>query len=351
MMWADRATPRPLAHLSIVTAVALAALAGAMTEVSAASADPVDQPSCTQDTCVFLLAKGRLTAFDAPGPAAQDLVRINNRGQIVGGTKEPVADESFRGFLRDRRGRFSTIDFPGAAGTSPFDLNDRGEIVGTYSDTDSNTGRAADKRGFLRNERGEFTTIHVPGAVQTLAFGINNRGQVVGEYLDADGGFHGYLWEKDQFTTIDGPDGTGASATDINDRGQVVGSYFAGDPTDPATDPEALDGFLLSQGVYTTFDTPGPGATVPLGINNRGQIVVSTTTGSLANTQGFLFSRGAAGPLTPIDPPGPVGAPGTLLATGINDAGAIVGLAGNPNAAPDDQPSPMAMPMMMMSGG
>ena len=141
-MWADRTTPRRLAHLSIVTAVALAALAGAMTEVSAASADPVDQPSCTQVTCVFLLAKGRLTAFDAPGPAAQDLVRINNRGQIVGGTREPVADEGFRGFLRDRRGRFTTIDFPGAAGTPPFDINDRGQIVGIYSDTDSNTGRA-----------------------------------------------------------------------------------------------------------------------------------------------------------------------------------------------------------------
>ena len=81
--------------------------------------------------------------------------------------------------------------------------------MGTYSDTDSNTGRAADKRGFLRNERGRFTTIHVPGAVQTQAFGINNRGQVVGEYLDADGRFHGYLWEKGRFTTIDGPDGAG----------------------------------------------------------------------------------------------------------------------------------------------
>ena len=107
MMWADRTIPRRLAHLSIVTAVALAALAGAMTEVSAASADPVDQPSCTQVTCVFLLAKGRLTAFDAPGPAAQDLVRINNRGEIVGGTREVVADEGFRGFLRDSRGRFT----------------------------------------------------------------------------------------------------------------------------------------------------------------------------------------------------------------------------------------------------
>ena len=70
--------------------------------------------------------------------------------------------------------------------------------------------------------------------------------------------------------------------------------------------------------------------------------------GSLTAAQGFLLRKGADGPFIPIDPPGPVGAPGTLLATGINDAGAIVGLAGNPNAAPNFQPSPMQMPMMMM---
>ena len=70
--------------------------------------------------------------------------------------------------------------------------------------------------------------------------------------------------------------------------------------------------------------------------------------GSLTAAQGFLLRKGADGPFIPIDPPGPIGAPGTLLATGINDAGAIVGLAGNPNAAPNSQPSPMPMPMMMM---
>jgi uncharacterized membrane protein len=118
---------------------------------------------------VFVLDKGRFTGFDAPAP--QDLVRINNRGQIV------------RGFLRDRRGRFARIDFPGAAGTQPNDLND--------------------------------------------------RGQVVGEYQDASGSFHGYLWDRGWFTTLDGPDGTGASATDINDRGQIIGAYAS--PTDPGT--------------------------------------------------------------------------------------------------------------------
>jgi hypothetical protein len=41
------------------------------------------------DTPVFVLDldKGRFTAFDVPGPTLQDITRINNRGQIVGGTR------------------------------------------------------------------------------------------------------------------------------------------------------------------------------------------------------------------------------------------------------------------------
>jgi hypothetical protein len=147
-----------------IAAAAFAALAAAIAGASAASPSAPSESSCTQVTCVFVLDKGKFTGFDAPAP--QDLVRINNRGQIVGGTREAVADEGFRGFLRDRRGDFTRIDFPGAAGTQPNDINDRRQIVGTYSNANSCTGCADDKRDFLL-DRGRFTTIHVPGAAQT----------------------------------------------------------------------------------------------------------------------------------------------------------------------------------------
>jgi probable HAF family extracellular repeat protein len=335
------ATNRPgRGRLPVVAALVVTALMAPAAGALAAGDGP------QSPVPVFILDGDRFTGFDAPGPAAQDFVRINNRGDIVGGTREAVADKSFRGFLRDRRGDFTRIDFPGAAGTQPNGINDRRQIVGTYSNANSCTGCADDKRGFLL-ARGRFTTIHVPGAAQTQAIGINNRGQIVGEYIDAEGELYAYLWDKGRFTTFDGPDGAGAASfLDINDRGQVVGAYSDGDPTDPPTDPEAVDGFLLSNGDYTTFDAPGAGITLPFAINNRGHIVVSTTAGMLEEAQGLL-REGAAGPFTPIDPPGVVGEPGTLLATGINDAGTIVGLYANPDAAPDRQPSPMGMPMMM----
>jgi probable HAF family extracellular repeat protein len=288
---------------------------------------------------VFVLDKGRYTGFDSPGEVTNDLiVRINNRGQIAGGyiqdyTEDPpgVPQGRYRGFLRDRRGRFTRIDVAGAAGTTAYDLNDAGVVVGIYSPTNPVPALAADARGFLRDRRGHYTTIGVPGATQVFARGINNRGQVVGEYRDAGGAYHGFLWDKGRVVNLDrGPAGTAVccSLFDLNDRGQMVGAYL-----DTAG---AFHGLLLDRGRAVTIDAPGVALTFPLAINNRGRIVGATcTTSPCQASRGFLLRDGVDGPFTPIDVPGaPV--PGTG-ATGINDAGVIVGLYENPNAAPSQR--------------
>jgi hypothetical protein len=131
-----------------------------------------------------------------------------------------------------------------------------------------------------------------------------------------------------------------ANALNINDKGEVVGAYI--DPTAPGT--INLDGFLLSKGVYRTFDAPDALLTLPLAISNRGEIVGVTAPGPGAFARGFVLREGAEGPFTRIEFPG---APGTG-ATGINDRGQIVGVYENPAATPDRQPSPMQMPMMML---
>jgi hypothetical protein len=114
--------------IAILVLVALMALVGG---VLAASSGPSSQIP------VFVLEKGRFTAFDAAGAAPRTSSASTTGPRSSGGTREAVADEGFRGFLRDRRGRLSRIDFPGAAGTSTFDLNDRGQIVGIYANPDA----------------------------------------------------------------------------------------------------------------------------------------------------------------------------------------------------------------------
>jgi probable HAF family extracellular repeat protein len=288
---------------------------------------------------VFVLEKGRFTGFDAPGPVGNDnLVKINNRGQIAGGYVQDYVEDSTgaavggrsRGFFRDRRGRITRIDVLGAAGTTPNDLNDAGTVVGIYSDEPLHRTDAV--RSFLRDARGRYSTIGVPGAVQVQARGINHRGQVVGEYRDAAGGFHGFLWDKGRVVTIDrGPADAAVCCSffDINDRGQLIGLYL-----DAAG---AFKGFLLDRGRFIAIAVPGVALTIPVTINNRGQIVGATSAGPGQQSQGFLLRDGAGGPFTPIDVPG---APGTG-ATGINDAGTIVGNYTNPMARPArNQPTP-----------
>jgi len=194
-------------------------------------------------------------------------------------------------------------------------------------------------RAFLL-DRGQFTRIDVPGAVMTLADGVNDRGQVVGGYVDAGGRVHGYLWDEGRFTTIDVPGSVATQAGDINNRGEIVGLY--GDDPDDPTGATGAHGFLLSRDDFTTFDAPGVAFTQPSGINNRGQIVgsaISDPDGT--EIHGFLWAKGVEGDFTPIDFPG---APRTVAFD------IIVGVYEHPDAPPDDQQSPMGMPMMMSGG-
>jgi probable HAF family extracellular repeat protein len=345
-------------RLPIAAVVVLAALAGTVASVSAASpaggitpgpvlpgASPGTHPSARSQIPVFVLDRSRFTAFDTPGEGAQDLVGINNRGQIVGGYKEDlsrgVAGCGQRGFLRDKHGRFARIDVPGVTG--PIDINDHGQIVGQFQYTDYCPNNADPLRSFLRDRSGRFTAIHVPGSVYTTANGVNNRGQVVGEHLDAVGTIHGYLWDKGRFTTIDVPDAAGTSITDINDRGQVIGLYADASGMLHAFFRDEHDGI-------TAIDTAGVRYTIPFGINNRGQIVGFAASDlpivAGVTVYGFLLAEGVKGPFTRIDFPG---APGTF-ATDINDHGQIVGIYANPDAPPDRQRNPMEPRMMMMSG-
>jgi probable HAF family extracellular repeat protein len=286
---------------------------------AASSTDPRSQ------TPLFVLDKGRFTAFDIPfGEFGGDGLAINNRGQIVGGYYSGPAETCLRGFLRDHTGRFTRIDYPAVGFTQLLDINDSGQIVGSFQP--SPCSGTAPLRGFLRDKRGRFTTIRIPGAVQVQAIGLNNRGQVVGGYVATDGTPHGYLWDHGRITTVDGPANATATVFDINDNGQMVGVYF-----DAAGGSHA---FALSNGRYTTIDAPGVAFTLPFGINNRGQIagltVASLPLNETSDAHGFVLRNGAGGPFTRIDVPGAVF--GTAVFH-INDAGAVVGIYGNPNAA------------------
>jgi uncharacterized membrane protein len=155
-----------------------------------------------------------------------------------------------------------------------------------------------------------FVPIDVPGVNDTTAMGINDAGDIVGTVLDA-GGFHGFLLSEGVYTTFDTGYWTFGSA--INDAGQIVGWY---------EEQSSSQAFLLEDGLYSVVP-PFSGSDIyaeARGIDDSGRIIV---TRSLAPPLQFrresFLSEG--GTFSVVSAPG---ATNTLLA-GINDAGDIVG--------------------------
>ena len=214
---------------------------------------------------------------------------------------------------------YTTLNFPGGYETFASGINDRGQVVGSYV---SYINQVVKQHGFLLSE-GIYITIDFPGAAGTEATGINDSGVVVGDYYDASGDEHGFLDDNGSYTELLGfPGATSTVPLGINNSGQVVGAYFVGFNNE--------QGFLLSGGIYTTLHYPGPppypgappAVTIPMAINNSGQIVGVSSGG------GFLLSGGI---YTTINFLGEDNIPSPSFLTGINDTGQIAGVIANYN--------------------
>lgn len=143
---------------------------------------------------------------------------------------------------------------------------------------------------------------------------INAAGQVVGTILYTDGSAHPFLWQSGGWIYLGSPLGQYSVARAINKHGQVVGST------------QALDGgcraWLWDNGKKTELATPGPGQSAfATGINDAGQIVggrlgdCTTPAGD-----GCLWQNDTPLDLTPGIQPW------SSAANGINNAGQIVGV-------------------------
>jgi uncharacterized membrane protein len=214
----------------------------------------------------------KFASIEVPGASITEAMGLNNLGDIVGSWEDAVTHKRL-GFLLSG-GVYTPIDIPGAVLTVANDINDAGDIVGTYYEPADAGEPFGDSHGYLLSANGELTTITVPGQRITWAFGINNRRQIVGGYSEWSGdqalGVHGFMLDTGTFTPIDFPVPTPRAhilvtyASGINDAGDIVGGYNEDDLY------ETRRGFLLRNGVYTTFDVPGAGFTDIFAINNTG---------------------------------------------------------------------------------
>jgi probable HAF family extracellular repeat protein len=269
----------------------------------------------------------------------QPFPKINARGQVVGLRWDGVS--MFRGFVW-QDGELTDIILPGDELSIASDINARGQVVG-------GSGVGGYYRAFLWEE-GRITDLGAFPGTSCFATAINERGQVVGHCWTSDGyisggflweagvmkalnGFipyainaHGQivgtspqpaLWENGVVTDVGGLPGAWYSyPTAINNAGQVIGGSFVGD-----TMRYTQRAFLWERGEVTDLGALGGdrSETVPVAINDRGEIAGTSLMSDGYSSHAFLWQKGTMIDLGTLD------GEGYSSALSINAEGDVVG--------------------------
>jgi hypothetical protein len=152
--------------------------------------------------------------------------------------------------------------------TTPTGINADSTVVGYSTNIDFLN------RGFIRSPDGTITMFDVAAAGSgrfqgTFPTAVNSLGTVAGYYIDSDNVAHGFSRTSDgAVTTFDVEGASGETVVGLNDEGTIAGIFFT-------TSDNFPHGFVRAPARdITTFDAPGETrGTMPIGINNGGQVV------------------------------------------------------------------------------
>lgn len=288
----------------------------------------IPQGSYTEEHA-FLWQNGKITDLNTLPDARGSVARaINDRGQIVGYL---VGVEGLWHACLWDHGRMIRMDEPLKRGSDANGINNQGEIVGMvlddsawkksgkpplYTDTGSTyipffTYACIWKHGKMTNLGGQ-------GGKEFTLVGINNNGQVIGNWNDSYDNRYPVILTNSRITRLYGSHV--GSVLGINNHGQIIGCYDLNRATSTYQQP-----FLWQNGKVSLLGKVPQDARIdPLVINGKGQVVGSRGTGeTILNDLAVLWNGQKWIDLNKLIPADS----GWILrrATGINDAGQIVG--------------------------
>jgi probable HAF family extracellular repeat protein len=242
---------------------------------------------------------------------------INDRGQIAG-TRGRYGHWAAAIW---EQGKITSLGaLPGSTSTASSDINERGQVIG--SSFSKAQGGTTVERGFLWSD-GQMTDLGTLAWHATLVHpvAINAVGQVAGDGTVAPNNRHAFLWQDGKMTDLGTLGGRDCRVSGLNDRGEVVGSSSM--KSAPRT-PSVTHAFLWRDGRMLDLGTLGGKVTYAVAVNNRGQVIGSSATGTGDGPRAFVWESGTMHAL-------PTLGGGASSASGINDHGQIVGWAAMKN--------------------
>jgi probable HAF family extracellular repeat protein len=280
-----------------------------------------------QNALAGTIAGYTFTTLDDPYALSgtTDAYGINDAGQVAGFFQDATG---VHGFVYDGT-TWTTLGnnpLPNGVQTSATAINDSGQLIGSVYEA-SGLGHEALYDGTNWALLGE-----APNAAfnSTTYTGINDAGVLSGFYRDASEVYHPFLYDGASYTTLD-PLPTDWQAIrpvafGLNDAGAVAGYYLGRLPTLTGYSGTP-HGFVFDGTTWSAFDAPDPTevfnhdplATEPFAINDTGLVAgIYRDTNSYAH--GFVYDGTT---FTEFDAPNSI--LGSILVTGINDSGTIVG--------------------------
>jgi hypothetical protein len=256
-------------------------------------------------------------------PTFNQLLGINNRGQIAGYFGSGAKGHPNKGYLLEMAGRglrYHNENVPGAIQTQVTGLNDTGVTVGFWSR--QNTASQANANFGFYSARGRFHTVNYPARNRAQPpvnqlLGVNDGDIAVGFYTDAKGNNHGYIYSinRHRFRMIKITGATSVTATAISNNGAIAGFF---------TNRAGVTESFVRQWFRhrTTLVYPGATATQAFGVNDFGEVVGTYMTGSGNNAKTFGFTWTRRHGFTSVSDPNGQGA---TTINGVNDAGDLVG--------------------------